>query len=417
MKKLFTGVLSSALAISLLVGCGSGNTSEDGGNTSKGGEINLEFFQFKQEAVGTFDQLIAKFEDQNPGISITQNNVPESDTVILSRLTQNKVPEIMAINGNSTYGELARAGALKDFSGDQNVDRVIPSYIEMLQMIVRSDEKVYGIPHSANANTVLYNKTKFEDLGLEVPRTWDELIEIAKQIEVAGETPFYSTYGEAWTILPPFNALASNLHGNDFFEKRHANETTFAERYREVSEKMLQLLEYTDNDVFGSNYNQGNNAFANGESVMYMQGVWAIGSIREANPDIEVGAFALPVTNNAEENRLVSGVDVLFTMSADAEHPEEAQKFIDFLLEEESIKYYLEQQKMFSAIEGIYQEDPSVSDLLIHFEKGTITSFADHYYLPGMQVDALVQEFLLDKNVDKFLETMDGEWDKVKARQ
>ncbi|SDY30802.1 raffinose/stachyose/melibiose transport system substrate-binding protein [Evansella caseinilytica] len=411
MKKCFAGLLTSALAVSLLAGCGgSGNNAEDD-------QITLEFFQFKQEAVGTFDELIEKFEAQNPDINITQNNVPESDTVLLSRLTQNDVPEIMAINGNSTYGELARAGALKDFSGDENVSRVIPSYIEMLAMIVTSDEETNGIPHSANANTVLYNKTKFAELGLEVPTTWDELIAAAEAIEAAGEVPFYSAYGDSWTVLPPFNALASNLHGDDFFEKRHANETTFAERYREVAEKMLKLLEYTDNDVFGANYNQGNTAFANGESVMYMQGVWAIGPIKEANPDMEIGAFALPATNNAGENRLISGVDVVLTISADAKHPEEAQRFVDFLLEEENLQYYIDQQRLFSAIENVYQEDPSVVDLLTHFEEGTITSFADHYYLQGMQVDNLVQEFLVNEDVDKFLKTIDDEWDKVKARQ
>ncbi|WP_026674564.1 ABC transporter substrate-binding protein [Alkalihalobacterium bogoriense] len=410
MKKLFIGILTSVLAISLLTACGNKNGANEG-------EVNLEFFQFKQEAVGTFNTLIEKFEHENPGIKITQNNVPESDTVLLSRLTQNDVPEIMSINGNVTYGELARAGALRDFSEDANVNRVIPSYIDMLQMIVGDYEQVFGIPHSANANTVLYNKSMFEELGLEVPETWDEFIALAEKIESAGETPFYSTYGESWTVLPPLNALASNLHGDDFFEKRNMGETTFTERYREVAEKMLTLLEFTDNDVFGSNYHQGNTAFANGESVMYMQGVWAIGPIREANPDIEVGAFALPATNNVEANRLISGVDIVLTISSNAKHPEEAQKFLEFLVREDNMEFYIEEQKLFSAIDGVFQEDSTVIDLLAYFEEGRITSFADHYYPGGMGVDNLVQELLIDGNVDKFLETMDTEWDKIKARQ
>jgi raffinose/stachyose/melibiose transport system substrate-binding protein len=410
MKKILGTVLTGVLAVGLLAGCGGGSGAADDG------AVTLEFFQFKSEAVNTYDKLIEKFEEENPGIKIEQNHVPESDTVILSRLSQGDVPEIVATNGNSVYGELARGGAFVDFTDDEHVERIIPAYIDMINQL-SDNGQTNALPHSANANTVLYNKTKFEQLGLEIPTTWDEYMEVVETIEAAGETPFYSAYGEAWTALPPFNALASNLHGDDFFEKRHAEETTFAERYPEVAEKMLTMMEYTDNDVFGTNYNQANTAFANGESVMYMMGVWAISQIQNANPDIEIGAFALPASNNAEENRLVSGVDTLLTISSQAKHPEEAMKFVSFLLEEENVQFYIDEQKLFSAVENVFQEDPTVVDLQVHFEEGTITSFADHYYFPGMQVENLIQEFLINKDIEQFLQTMDNEWDKVQARQ
>ncbi|WP_335964152.1 ABC transporter substrate-binding protein, partial [Halalkalibacter kiskunsagensis] len=381
MKKLLSTVMSGFLAVGMLAGCGGGDSG-----ASDDGTVTLEFFQFKSEAVGIFNDLIEKFEEEHPNIKIEQNNVPEPGTVLMSRLSQNDVPEIVAYNGDRVYGEAADGGAFVDFTGDDILDNVIPSYVDMINQLSENDE-TNGIPHSANANTVLYNKTKFEELGLEIPKTWDEFIEVAETIEAAGETPFYSPYGEAWTALPPFNALASNLHGDDFFEKRHAEEITFADRYQEVSEKMLTLLEYTDNDVFGTNYNQANTDFAKGESVMYMMGVWAISQIKAANPDIELGAFALPATNNADENRLVSGVDLLLTISAQAKHPEESRKFIEFLLDEENVQYYIDDQKMFSTIQDVYQEDPTFENLQVHFEEGTITSFADHYYYPGMQVE------------------------------
>ncbi|WP_332695281.1 ABC transporter substrate-binding protein [Halalkalibacter lacteus] len=411
MKKLLGTIMSGFLVVGLLTGCGGGESG-----ASDDGTVSLEFFQFKSEAVGTYDTLIAKFEEEHPNIKIEQNHVPEPGTVLMSRLSQNDVPEIVAYNGDKVYGEAAKGGAFVDFTGDKIVEKIIPSYIDMINLL-SDNEQINGLPHSANANTVLYNKTKFEELGLEIPTTWDEFIELAEEIEAAGETPFYSPYGEAWTALPPFNALASNLHGDDFFEKRHAEETTFADRYQEVSEKMLTLLEYTDNDVFGTNYNQANTAFANGESVMYMMGVWAISQIQEANPDIELGAFALPASNNADENRLVSGVDTLLTISATAQHPEEARTFVEFLLEEENVQFYIDEQKLFSAVENVFQKDPTVADLQVHFEEGTITSFADHYYYPGMQVENLIQEFLINKDVDQFLQTMDNEWDKVQSRQ
>ncbi|MFD5588732.1 ABC transporter permease subunit [Streptomyces sp. NPDC127063] len=57
------GVLTVCLATVLLSACGSSPST--GGHT-----VTLDFFQFKPEAVGTFDRLIAGFEAEHPGIRV-----------------------------------------------------------------------------------------------------------------------------------------------------------------------------------------------------------------------------------------------------------------------------------------------------------------------------------------------------------
>ncbi|WP_255249812.1 extracellular solute-binding protein [Bacillus sp. FJAT-45066] len=141
-----------------------------------------------------------------------------------------------------------------------------------------------------------------------------------------------------------------------------------------------------------------------------------MGSILDANPEANIGAFALPATNDVSKNRLVSGVDTVLAISENAKNKEEAQLFIEFLLRPENAQFYIDQEKQFSAVEGVIQEDPTVADLAKHFEDGTITSFPDHYFPTGMQVENLVQEFLLKKDVQEFLNTLDNEWNKVKGR-
>ncbi|MDX5476414.1 MAG: extracellular solute-binding protein [Bacillaceae bacterium] len=406
MKYKFKALIVSSIAALALTACGGG--SDDG-------RVKVEFFQNKSEAVNTYNELIAKFEEEYPEINIEQNHVPESETVLRSRLTQNDIPQVMAINGNATYGELAAAGVLHDFTGDAKIDQVQPAYVEMLNQLA-GKETPNGIPFAANANTVLYNKDKFEELGLEIPTTWDEFVAVAEAIEAAGEVPFYHTYGDAWTAMVPFNALAANLQGDDFIEKRNEGTVTFNERYKEAAENLLTLLSFANNDVFGAGYDQGNTAFANGDVVMYIQGNWAVGSILDANPDANIGAFALPATNDVSKNRLVSGVDTVLAISENAKNKEEAQLFIEFLLRPENAQFYIDQEKQFSAVEGVIQEDPTVADLAKHFEEGSITSFPDHYYPTGMQVENLVQEFLINKDVAQFLNILDSEWDKVKGR-
>ncbi len=380
------------------------------------GIVKLEFFQNKEEAVGTFDELIARFEERYPNINIEQNNVPEFETVIMTRLATDDLPAIIGMGGTADWGELAKAGYLYDFSNDSSADLVHKGYFAQLKKRTGL-EGLYGIPFAVNANTVLYNKAKFRELGLSVPKTWDEFVAAAETCKTAGETPFYLTLKDAWTAMVSFNALAANLQGDDFIEKRRTGDTSFQERYVKVAEKMLTILKYGHDDNFGVGYSDGNMAFANGESVMYIQGVWAIGSILEANPDIELGVFAMPVLNDPDKNRLVSGVDTLFALAKNTEYTEEALLFINFLLEPENAQYYIDQERQFSAVKGVFQEDPVMEGIQVYFETGRVTGFPDHFYLPGMQVPNLVQEFLINGDVDAFLKIMDDEWDKVQQRQ
>ena len=185
-------------------------------------KIKLEFFQSKEEVVDLFDELITKFETENPDIDIEQNNVPSAGVVLKARLVKNDMPDILAIGGDSAYGEIARAGVLVDFSGDPILEKIHEAYVEMIDKIAKTETE-NGIPYAANANTVLYNVEKFKELGIDVPKTWDEFIATCEKIKASGEVPLYLTFKDTWTIMVPFNSIVANLQGDDFIEKRMKN--------------------------------------------------------------------------------------------------------------------------------------------------------------------------------------------------
>ncbi|PWW27068.1 carbohydrate ABC transporter substrate-binding protein (CUT1 family) [Cytobacillus oceanisediminis] len=408
-KKMTACVMALSLGASLLAGCSSGGADD--------GKVTLELFSNKVESIDTYKGLIKEFEAQNPDIKIKLDAPPEAETVLKTRLTKNDLPDIMSIAGNATYGELGRAGVLKDFSGTDLAKTVQPSYIDMVNRLVGPEgEGTYGLPYATNANAVIYNKAKFEEHGLEVPATWDEFIASLEKVKAAGDTPIYFTLKDAWTGMIAWNSLGANVAGEDFAEKKNAGEATFVENYDEVADKMAALVQYGHKDNMGVAYGDGNNAFANGKSVFYLQGNWAIPEILKANPEMELGVFPMPVTNDPEQNKLVSGVDVLLAVSEETEHKEEAMKFVEFMMTKETAQKYIDEQKAFSAIEGVYQENPVFEGIKANFETGAITSFPDHYYPAGMGAENLVQEFLIKKDKEKFLKKMDSEWEKVQNR-
>lgn len=411
MKRVLSLAISSLVVFSILAGCGTTQTS--GSSNSK---VQLEFYSYKPEAVGTFNKLIKEFEKENPNIEVTQINSPDSSTYIMSRVAKRNVPDIIAFGGDTTYQGLVKNGVLKDLSSNSLLKGVQPAYIKMLKDVGQTD-KVYGIPYVANADAVIYNKAIFKKLGISVPQTWDQFIADCNKIKASGVNPFYFGYKDSWTAAPAYDALAANTESADFFKQLNQGKTTFAIGQKETMDKYLPLLNYENSDANGKGYNDANTAFAKGASAMYLQGIWAIPVIKAANPNIDLGVFPYPVSNTPGASKVVSGVDLELSESATTQHPKEAQKFLNFLMENNTIKQYIKEQNAFPAKKGIVQNDPELAGLKDSFAKGNVVDFPDHYIPSSVNLDSYLQVFVENKNVNQFLKSMDSDWQKVKSLQ
>ncbi|OKP67435.1 hypothetical protein A3844_21620 [Paenibacillus helianthi] len=418
MKKPLSLAIALVLILSTLSACGgnkdaSGSKKEEASGGDK--KVKIEFFQYKSEAVATYDALIKKFEAANPGIDIVQTNVPEAATVLKTRIAKGDVPDIISVGGDAQFEDLSRNGVLADLTNYPGQANVIENYKKTLQLITGS-EKLYGVPFAANANGIIYNKDEFKALGLSVPTTKDEMDKVLATIKAAGKVPFHLAFKDAWTALPAWNVFVADLQPATFYADRKAGKTTFAAGHKEL---MAQYVEFMQNgqegDRFADGYNDANAKFAKGSSVMYLQGVWAIPEILKANPDIKLGVFPYPLTNDKSKNFLVSGVDVLFALSASSKAPEEATKFIDFMMQTDNAQQYINEQKSFSAIKDVFQNDEVYADLKPAFEEGRVADFPDHY-INGMALDVIIQELMQKKNVDDALKKMDEEYDKLANR-
>ena len=403
-KVITTILVATSVLTTLFAGCSS-NTTE---NKDK---KQIVFFSNKIEAVDTYNKLVEKFEAENPDIDVVVSAPPDATTVLKTRLVKGDAPDIISLSADRSFADFVDANILEDLSGEINFSVIDPVYNQMLKDLeIESVEGIYGVPYALNASGVIYNKDIFNELGLSIPKTWDEFLELAQIVQDNGITPFYFTLKESWTSLPAWNTIASTLVSSDSFKKVNNSETTFNELYDETSDKIMQLMKYGHSDNFGVGYNDGNTAFANGESAMYLQGSYAIPAILTVNPELNLGMFPLPASNNEEENKLVSGVDVYFAIPKDSKNKEESIRFINFLLEEENAKTYIDEQSAFSAVEGVIQEDSRFEAFTEFFENSRVVDFQDHYYPAELPASDMVQTYLLDGEKNKFLNNFQKEW-------
>ena len=402
-KKAISAVLAaSMLAAVILPGCGSDENS---------GVTEIEILQYKPEAATYFDQVEEQFNATHDDIHLTISSPNDASTIMRTRFVREDYPDIIGIGGDINYSYYVDADILADVSDYPGLADVKQSYLDILENLeITPKDGVFGVPYVANAAGILYNKDMFEEHGWQIPESWDELINLCEEIKSEGILPFYFGFRDTWTCLAPWNSLAVDLAPADTCKKVNAGETTFTDNYREVAEKCLELVSYGPEDPVAYGYNDACTAFANGESAMYPIGSYAVPQILSVNPDMNIDSFVTPGNDDADKNTLNSGVDLMFAVTAACEHKEEAYEVLDFLMEDENIQAYIDDQNAVPCKEGDFDLAPMLDGMKPYIESGNMTDYQDHYYPSEMAVDAQIQTLIINKDVDAFLAKFDKDW-------
>ena len=209
--------LAAAMLASMIAGCG-GDTGSAGstadGSTSSSGEsapeaagttVEIEFFQQKREVVDSLNAAVEAFQEENPGIVVTQNVVPDAATVLMTRAATNDIPDVM-MHGptDSQFIQFAQQGRLRALDKVGCMDNVMSNYLDAVKF---EDGHYCCLPFSCNFMGVFYDVDKFEAAGYESPTMWDELISIAEDIKSKSEVAFMFPDKDTWTL----SQLQSNI--------------------------------------------------------------------------------------------------------------------------------------------------------------------------------------------------------------
>lgn len=392
----------AAAALALLGGSGKG---------ADNGKIKVEMIQHKPEAVKVFEALAEKFNATHDDIELVVDSPNDATTIIKTRFIREDYPDIIGIGGDINYSNFLDADMFMDISDFEGLADINSAYLEMdKQLEFIPKEGVYAVPYVANAAGVLYNKDLFAEHGWEIPTNWSEFIALCEDIQAAGIQPLYFGFKDSWTCLAPWNSMAVDLAPADVCSQVNKGETTFTEQYREAADKILQLLPYGPADPFAYGYNDACTAFARGESAMYTIGSYAVPQIKSVNPDINLDSFVMPANDIAEENVLNSGIDLQFSVLKDTPNKEAVYEVLRFLLEDENVQFYLDDQNAVPCKTGDFKLASVLDGVASYIREGKMVDYQDHHYPTEMAVDALIQTHLMNKDTDAFLAGFDKNW-------
>lgn len=140
--------------------------------------------------------------------------------------------------------------------------------------LVVIDGDVMAIAFMANAQHLVYRKDILEELGIEPPKTYEEMLEAAKMIRDKGimENPVGGAYASGWNLAQEFNNMFLGF-GGEHFKPGTAEPSINSEAGVKALEMMKALSEYMNPDFLTHDSNATNAEFRAGNvALMNMWG-------------------------------------------------------------------------------------------------------------------------------------------------
>ena len=334
------------------------------------------------QSIATMEAWAEAYKAMNPDVTIDIEVRPgggEGDNIVKTRLATGAMADVFSYNSGSLFQAINPTQNLLPLTNEAFQDGVQDSF----KSVVSAGGEVYGAPFApAMGGGIFYNKPIYEELGLEIPTTWDEFMANNEAIKEAGKVAVIQTYADTWTsqlfVLSDFyNVLAD---APDFAEKFTANEAKFATTPAALRgfEKLQEVAEagYFNADFGAATYADGVRMIAMGEGAHYPMLTFAVGAIAETAPDYldDVGFFAQP-GDSAESNGLTTWMPDSVYVAANTASPDLAKDFVSFVASPEGCDVRNEAvgatgPYMVAGCELPADVPPSVSDMLPYFQEG-----------------------------------------------
>ncbi|WP_139490857.1 extracellular solute-binding protein [Brevibacillus dissolubilis] len=276
--------LSAALlSLAVLSGCGSAATTTENSTTDGAKEVTLSLrhTQIKETTktrLKILEDVVKQTETNNPGLKIELEGVDENvnrNQKLKAEMAAGNPPEIFEMFGGSDTQLYVKAGRLLDLTEFLETSGLKDQFVNLEEFTV--DGKIYGLPFGGYAEGVFYNKKLFQELGIEVPKTWDEFVQAAEKLKAAGKVPLALAAKDAWVNGMLFNSIWERHVGINGIEGLVNGSTKWTDpNMVKAFEDYAVLVNngYFTNGALGLPYSEQGAQFLKGDTGMVFTGSW-----------------------------------------------------------------------------------------------------------------------------------------------
>ena len=353
MKKRIALALAMAICLSLLC------------TVALADKVTVNFFhRWPNEPKNSYiNSLIDEFEAANPDIDIVADCVlndsyKEKIRVLVST---DALPDVF-FSWSGVFGEnLTRSGRVLA------LDDVMARDSEWSSQIVEGqwapfnyNGKQYGAPWSMDGKAFFYNVDVFNELGIEIPTTLNELYAVCDKLKENGyDEPISAGFSAPWAVSHYLGTICQRVVDPEVLAKDYTGGGDFSDpAYIEALNIFKKLGEYMTSDPCSVDHEFARNAFIMGVSPMcYMQ----LAEMKYMRDDEELNYafFNFPAVEDGkgDPGQLTGAPEgMMISATAKPEVQEAAIKFMEFVISKEGGHRMIAECGEISCVKGAWDE-------------------------------------------------------------
>lgn len=345
--RVFAGIAAAGLAAGALAGCAAGGDGGDDGSDGDNGEaVTITWWHNATSGPlpAVWEEVASEFEDAHPGVTVEQTGYQNEE------LQRTLIPNALAAGDPPDLFQVWPGGELRDQVANgylMPLDDVIADTISSVGATVNPWQvggETYGIPFTFGIEGFWYNTDQFDEAGVEVPETFDELVDAVGALREAGLTPIAVGAGDNWPAAHWWYQFALKSCSPDTLAAAETEFDFSDPCWVEAGEKLQDFLgiEPFQDGFLGTPAQQGAGSsaglVANGQAAMELMGHWNAGTIGGLTPDQQVppflGWFPVPgIAGAAGDPTAALGGGDGFGCSAEA--PPECAELLAYIMSED----------------------------------------------------------------------------------
>lgn len=341
----------------VLAACGPKESSESGANEKETtGTKELIVWEDIEKEEGIKD-AVAKFEKEHDvTVKVVEKAYAQQIEDLRLDGPAGTGPDVLTMAGDQ-IGTAVTEGLIKELKVDEGVQAIYTESALQSQMV---EGKIYGLPKAVETTLLYYNKDIISED--ELPKTLDEWYEKSKELTKDGNYGFLALFDQiyyAQSILGGYGGYIFGTDGNGIYDSTDVGlNNEGAIEGAEYIQKFYKEGLFPAGIIGEQGINVLESLFTEGKAAAIISGPWNLEPFKKAG--VNYGVTKLPELSNGENMSAFVGVKS-YNVSAYSKNAELAEKFVEFITNEENSKTRYEVTQEVPAVKAL-AEDPVVKE-------------------------------------------------------
>ncbi len=365
-KKVLSTLMCATIAATSLIGCGNSASttteSQDSATTEAsvaaettaeastatetadlGEKVTLSIYtQYADDDTKVpYDYAVEQLAEAYPNVELNLIVQAQDDGQTLKTLAATgQLPDIYQASTDiiNTFRESNQIMVLNDVA--QSTGFLDKLYEANKDLAYAEDGNIYAFPFSGQEYVLwYYNKAVFEENGLEVPETYEDLLNCIEVFKSKGITPLALFGQEGWNTAAAYDVVATRYTEGGIKALDEGTASITDEAYLSAAKTLEELVAagLFQESATTTNYDQASEMFLSGQAAMFINGQWYIEDATSALGD-NVDWMFYPAADAAsyEAGKSVfsgGGSASGFAVNPDSENAELAAEVAEFITE------------------------------------------------------------------------------------